>query len=98
MIQHQQPPRGRDYSSFFDDYVGTATHLRGMLPHDAMALGLPIWEKVPKICKRAGDVGDQNGSPVDSDDDVDLDAVALADNELCYVDSESDDDDCILVG
>ena len=98
MIQHQQPPRGRDYSSFFDDYAGTAAHLRGMLPHDAMALGLPIWEKVPRKRKRARDVGDQNGSQVDSDDDVDLDAVALADNELCYVDSESDDDDCILVG
>ena len=98
MIQHQQPPRGHDYSSFFHDYAGTAAHLRGMLPHDAMALGLPIWEKVPRKRKRAGDVGDQNGSQVDSDDDVDLDAVALADNELCYVDSESDDDDCILVG
>ena len=98
MIQHQQPPLGRDYSSFFDDYAGIAAHLRGMLPHDAMALGLPIWEKVPRKRKRAGDVGDQNGSQVDSDDDVDLDAVALADNELCYVDSESDDDDCILVG
>ena len=98
MIEHQQPPRGRDYSSFFDDYAGTAAHLRGMLPHGAMALGLPIWEKVPRKRKRADDVGDQNGSQVDSDDDADLDAVALGDNELCYVDSESDDDDCILVG
>ena len=33
-----------------------------------------------------------------SGDDANLDAVALGDNELCYVDSESDDDDCILVG
>ena len=98
LIQHQQPPRGRDYSSFFDDYAGTAARLRGMLPRDAMALGLPIREKVPRKRKRAGGVGDQNGSQVDSGDDADLDAVALGDNELCYVDSESDDDDCILVG
>ena len=98
MIQHQQPPRGRDYSSSFDDYAGTAADLRGMLPHDAMALGLHIWEKVPRKRRRADDVGDQNGSRVDSDDDADLDAVALGDNELCYVDSESDDDDCIFVG
>ena len=98
MIRHKQPARGRDYSSFFDDYARTAAHLRGMLPHAAMALGLPIWEKVPRKRKRAGDVGDQNGCHVDSDDDVDLDAAALAHNELCYVDSESDDDDCILVG
>ena len=97
MIQHQQLPRGRVYSSFFDDYAGTAAHLRGMLPHDAMALGLPIWEKVPTKRKRADDVGDQNSSQVDSDDDADLDAVALGDNELCYVDCESDDEDCILV-
>ena len=69
-----------------------------MLPQDAMALGLPICQKVPRKRKRAGDVGDQNGSQLDYDDDVDLDAVALADNELCYVDSESDDDDSILVG
>ena len=63
-----------------------------------MALGLPIWEKVPRKCKGTNDVGDQNGSRVDSDDDADLDAVALGDNELCYVDSESDDHDCNLVG
>ena len=69
-----------------------------MLPHDTMALALPIWEKVPRKRKRADDVGDQNGSQVDSDDDADLDVVALGDNELCYVDSESDDDSCILVG
>ena len=69
-----------------------------MLPHDAMALGLPIWEKVPRKHKGADDVGDQNGSQVNPDDDSDLDVVALGDNELCYVDSESDDDDCILVG
>ena len=98
MIKHQQPPSGRDYSSFFDDYAGTAAHPRRMLPHDAMALGLPIWEKVPRKRKGAYDVGDQNGSQVDSDDDADLDAVALGDNELCYVDSESDDDHRILVG
>ena len=98
MIHKQQPPLGRDYSSLvFDDYAGTAAHLRGMLPHDAMALGRPIWEKVPRKRKRADAVGDQNGSQVDSDDDVDLDAVALGDNELCYVDSKSDDDDRILV-
>ena len=98
MIQHQQLPRGRDDSSFFDDYAGTTAHLRGILPHDAMALGLPIWEKLPRKRKRAGDAGDQNESEVGSDYDVELDAVALADNELCYVDSESDDDECILVG
>ena len=69
-----------------------------MLPRDAMALGLPIWETVPRKRKRAGGVGDQDGSEVDSADDADPDAVALGDNELCYVDSESDDDDCILVG
>ena len=63
-----------------------------------MALGLPIWEKVPRKRKRAGGVGDQDGSEVDSGDDADLDAVALGDNELCYVDSESHDDVCILVG
>ena len=47
MIQHQQPPRGRDYSSFFSDYAGAATRLRGMLPRDAMALGLPAEELEP---------------------------------------------------
>ena len=62
MIHHQQPPRGRDYRSFFDDYARTAAHLRGMLPHDAMASGLPIWEKIPTKRKRADDVGNQNGS------------------------------------
>ena len=98
MVQHQQPPRGRDYISLFDDYARKAACLHGMLPRDATALGLPIWEKVPRKRKRAGGVGDQNGSQSDSGDDVNLDAVALGDNELCYVDSESDDDDCILVG
>ena len=77
MIQHQQPPLGRDYSSFFDDYAGTAAHLRGVLPHDDPALGLPIWEKLSRKRKRPDGVGDQNGSQVDSDDDADLDAVAL---------------------
>ena len=82
MIRHQQLPRGGDYSSFFDDYAGRAAHLRGMLPHDAMALGLPIWEKVPRKSKRADDVGDQNRFEVHSDDDADLDALAVGGNEV----------------
>ena len=57
-----------------------------------------IWEKVPRKRNRAGDIGDQNRSQVDSGDDADLDAVALGDNALCYVDFERDDDDCILAG
>ena len=98
MIQHQQPPRCHDYSSFFYDYAQIAAHLHGMLPCDATALRLPIWEKVPRKRKRAGGVGDQNGSQSYSGNDVHLDAVGLGDNELRYVDSESDDDGYILVG
>ena len=49
-----------------------------------MSLGLPIWEKVPRKRKRADDVGDENGPQVDSNDDADLDAVALGDNELYH--------------
>ena len=51
MIQHQQPPRGRDYSSLFDEYAATTAHLRGMVRHDATALGLPISERVPENAK-----------------------------------------------
>ena len=98
MIKHQQPPRGPDCSSLVDDYIGTAVRLRGLLPRDATALGLPIWEKVPKKHKRAGGVGDQNRPQSDSGDDVNLDAVALGDNGLCYVDSESYHDDRSLDG
>ena len=69
---------------FFVDYAGTTARLRGMLPRDAMALGLPIWEKVPRKRKRAGGVGDQNGSQVDSGDDADLDALALGSGHTCW--------------
>ena len=69
-----------------------------MLRRDATALGLPFWEMILRKRKRVGGVGDQSGSQSHSGDDVNLDAVALGDNELCYVDSESDDDDYILVG
>ena len=54
MIQDHQPPHGRDYSSFFDDYAGTAAHLRGLLPRDGTVLGLPIWENVPTKRKQVG--------------------------------------------
>ena len=46
-----------------------------MLPRDATALGMLIWEKVPRKRKRAGGVSDQNKSHSNSGDDVHLDAV-----------------------
>ena len=83
---------------FFCDDAGTPARLRGMLPRDGPALGLPILETVPKKRKGAGGVGAQNGSQPDSGNDAHVDAVALGDNELCYVASKSDGDNCILVG
>ena len=97
MIQHQQPPRGRDSSSLFDDYAGAAARVRGMQPRHATALGLPIGEKIHRKHRGVGGVGHQNGSQSDSGDDVNLDAVAFGDNESCYLDSKSDDDACIPI-
>ena len=58
----------------------------------------PFGKRHPEKFKKAGGIGSQNGCESNSEHDVNLDAVALGDNDLCCVDFESDDEDYMLVG